>query len=141
MFNRRLTAAKIESLQSRIDSMRDQAARIRERASSPVRSSLSETHSNSHDIRKREAILTENIDAAAEIEHEADQLQLELDALREEIRHYLETDEKMRDFRNSTTRSVIKYRLLWSCSWEEAADLSGYSKKTCQDKYYKWLQS
>ena len=133
--NRRVIAGKIELLQSQIDAKRTKAARIREKMAAPTSAgAFDEIKTFNHDIYRRERLLIESIDQANELDHEADALQRELDALRGELRESLyKCDYK--------TRSVVRARLIYSCSWQECAELSGYCVRTCQQKYDRWLNA
>ena len=132
--DKRIIAAKIESLQTKIDIKRDYAARIRDRLTDPIRASIGMDHVSSYDPRKREIMLTESIDKAAQLEKEAAELQRELDQLREELREELRECEYR-------TRCVIRSRLIYGCSWQEVAELAGYSEGYCQRVFETWIAS
>lgn len=131
--NKRIAAAKIETLQGKIDSKRDKAARIMAKLTDPASTSFDPDKVRG-DYRKREILLTEGIDKAAQLGQEAAELQRELDQLREELREELRECEYK-------TRCVVRSRLIYGCSWQEVAELAGYSERYCQTVFDKWLMS
>lgn len=133
----RTKVSKIEMLQSLIDKKTDQAARIRAKLCDPVSRSISSTNIRDRDPFKREKMITECDDRAAEIEKEIESLQSELSVLQNDVIKYVES----RQPKNFETRAIIKMRLVWGCTWEETADLVGYSQNTCRLKYSKWVES
>lgn len=128
-----ILARQIESLNDRIEAKREKAARIKERLSSPIRSgTYNEPKANRHDVRRRERELVNGIDEIDELERQAAALQPERDRLCDELRSELsKTDYK--------TRSVVRARLIYSCSWQECAELNGYSSRWCMQIFDNWI--
>ncbi len=133
--NRRIIAGKIELLQSQIDAKQTKAARIREKLTAPTSANaFSDVKTFQHDVRKRETLLLTGIDQANALDHEAAALQEELTALRGDLREALNKC----DYK---TRCIVRARLIYSCSWQECAELSGYCVRTCQQKFDRWLNA
>lgn len=129
----RYTITRIILLNEKIDELRDRSARIRARLTDPVRLSIDESKgSRSRDPRRRERLLTDGIDAAREIDARADELQKELDALNEELLNALQSVDWY-------TRVIVKGRLIKRWRWYDIADITGYSERTCSEKFKSYI--
>lgn len=126
-------AAHIELLQGRIDDKHEAAARLRDKLSCPVQSSISDERKQ-RDCMKRQRMMTDYLDRAAQIESEIEPLQTELEKLRSELRDYLDT-EPLKD----GMKRVVKMRLLYGFSWTEISEMPNC--KSCKGVYNKWLES
>lgn len=133
--DKRYTAARIELLQEKLDQRETAAARIRDRLTDPTRANIGD-NAKSFDPHSREIMLTESFDRIAAIEQSADRIRQELNELRAEVMQELET---LTGFKNDAMRRCVKLRLVKGYMWHEVAELTGYTARTCQDQYYKWL--
>ena len=133
----RSEVSRIEMLQSLIDNKTDQAERILAKPCDPVRRSISRSDNHSPDPFKRSRMMTDCIDKANQIKNEIEPLRSELSELQSSVKKYID-NKQPKDF---VTRSIINMRLIWACTWEEIAEMIGFSKKACQNKYDNWINT
>ena len=130
-------ATKTEILFSKIHTLSDKAARIRAKASDPVRSATWETPgSAAPDHRRREKMLTTYADHLKGIEAQILRYQGELDEFRPVIKAYLESCE-LKD----SMKMIIRLRLLCGFSWEEIKRFPYLHDTRIKQRYEEWYQS
>ena len=127
----------IELMTARADKLRSKAEQLHDRLYDPVMASVDPVGGSiTHDVRKREIMLTTYNDRIAEIRAEADAVQADIDKLREDLRQYLEDNKT-----EWAVKWIVIGRLVKGYTWAECAELTGYTEKTCKTKYDNWLYS